>query len=262
MNAPTALLLRPFPDFDDRVAAAFTTRGTAVYATGPYDTLNLGFRSGDEPRRVAANWNAALAEARLQGRPIAIPRMTHGDGCADLDALPDPGSFPDPGMPAWEPVDADALYANRPGRVLAVTMADCLTALIYDPSRGAVAAVHAGWRGTVARILAKTLTAMARADRIDPASTLVALGPCLRAQSLEVGPEVADRLDPRFVIRKDDRSFFDMPADNRAQSLACGILPAHIRDLGGDTLTEPERFFSYRRDGSASGRMAAFISLR
>ena len=262
MNAPASPLLQPFPEYPDRVAAAFTTRGSFAGTSGPYATMNLGFRSGDDPGRVAANWRDALAAAGLAGRPIAIPRMVHGDGCADLDALPDPGSFPAAGLPAWEPADADALRATRPGRVLAVTMADCLTALVFDPSRGGIAAVHAGWRGTLARILAKTLAAMAGSGRIDPATTLVALGPCLRAQSLEVGPEVAERLDPRFVIRKEEKIYFDMPADNRAQALASGILPAHIRDLGGDTLTEPERFFSYRRDGAASGRMAAFISLR
>ena len=115
---------------------------------------------------------------------------------------------------------------------------------------------------TRARILANTLTALAAAGRLRPDRAWVAFGPCLRAESLAVGPEVARTFDPRFVRMRDGKTYFDMPADNRDQALACGIAPERIRDLGGDTLREPERFFSYRRDGAASGRLAAFIALR
>lgn len=262
MNASAPLLLKPFPEFDDRLAAAFSTRGNVSDDADPYAGLNLGFRSGDDPARVAGNWRNALAETGLAGKPLALPGMIHGDATADLDTLPDPGIFPAAGVPAWEPADSDALCSGRPGRVLAVTMADCLTALVFDPARGTIAAVHAGWRGTLARILAKTLTSLSLSGRILPASTWVAFGPCLRATSLAVGPEVAAQLDPRFMSQRAGQAYFDMPADNRAQAIACGILPDHIRDLGGDTLSEPERYYSYRRDGAASGRLAAFICLR
>lgn len=261
MNAPAPFLLRPFPEHGDRVAAAFTTRGPVGAVPGPYDSLNLGFRSGDDSGRVAANWRTALAAAGIAGTPFAIPRMVHGDAWADLDALPAPLTPPPDGSPAWEPPDADALATSRPGRAIAVTMADCLTALVFDPARGTIAAVHAGWRGTRARILGKTLAALAAAGRIDPETTLVAVGPCLRPGSLAVGADVAATLDARFVSRREGAWHFDMPADNIAQAMEQGVRKTHIRDLGGDTLGEPERFFSYRRDGAASGRLAAFISL-
>jgi copper oxidase (laccase) domain-containing protein len=141
-------------------------------------------------------------------------------------------------------------------------MADCLTALIWDPESSTIAAVHAGWRGTRARILGKLLRALADSGRIRTEKTWIAFGPCLRPQSLAVGPEVAAQLDRRFLSETNGRVHFDMPADNRAQALESGIAPEHIRDLGGDTLSEPGRFFSYRRDGAASGRLAAFICLR
>jgi YfiH family protein len=193
-----------------------------------------------------------------------MPRMIHGDAWADADALPEPSGAgaPPSGFPSWEPEGRDALAASLPGRVLAVTMADCLTALVWDPESSTIAAVHAGWRGTRARILYKLLRALADAGRIRPARTWVAFGPCLRPQSLAVGPEVAAQLDPRFLTRHEGRIHFDMPADNRAQALECGIDPGRIRDLGGDTFSEPGRYFSYRRDGAASGRLAAFICIR
>lgn len=263
MNAASALL-RPFPEWGDRLAAAFTTRGLPPGSrpSDAYDRFNLGFRSGGDRGRVGANWEAVLAAEGLAGLPLAMPRMIHGDAWADADALPEKPERPEGGFPAWEPEGCDALAASVPRRVLAVTMADCLTALIWDPESSAIAAVHAGWRGTRARILAKLLKALADAGRIRPASAWVAFGPCLRAGSLAVGPEVAASLDPRFLSGQGGKIHFDMPADNRAQALACGIAPERIRDLGGDTLTEPERYFSYRRDGQASGRLAAFICLR
>ena len=260
---PASDLLRPFPEWGDRLAAAFTRRGLPPGAapSHAYDSLNLGFRSGGDPRIVAGNWRTVLTASGLEGLPLAMPRMAHGDAWADADALPSPERT-QPGFPAWEPEGCDALAAGVPRRILAVTMADCLTALVWDPDSLTIAAVHAGWRGTRARILHKLLSALSGSGRIRPARTWVAFGPCLRRQSLAVGPEVAASLDPRFLSEREGKIHFDMPADNREQALACGIAPERIRDLGGDTLSEPESYFSYRRDGQASGRLAAFICLR
>ncbi len=269
MNVASPALLRPFPEWGDRLAAAFTTRGIPEGASPShaFDRLNLGFRSGGDREQAALNWRTVLASEGIAGFPLAMPRMVHGDAWADADGLPplprtpdheDPGT----GFPTWEPDACDALAASTRGRVLAVTMADCLTALIWDPDSSTIAAVHAGWRGTRARILGKMLGALAEAGRIRPARTWIAFGPCLRAGSLAIGPEVAAQLDRRFLSESRGRIHFDMPADNRAQALEAGIAPEHIRDLGGDTLAEPHRYFSYRRDGAASGRLAAFICLR
>jgi YfiH family protein len=244
------------------VAAAFTTRylGGTGSGGGPYGDLNLGFRSGDAPDRVAGNWRTVLDAAGLSGKTLVIPRMVHGDAMADADAAGH-ATAGDAGLLRIEPESADAVCTRSTGKVLAVTMADCLTALIFDPESGTVAAVHAGWRGTHAHILEKALRSLEAAGKIRPASTWVAFGPCLRPEVLEVGREVAAKLEPGFVREESGKFFFDMPAGNRAQALAAGIPSERIRDLGGCTLTGPERYFSYRRDGQASGRLAAFISL-
>ncbi|HKP97516.1 MAG TPA: polyphenol oxidase family protein [Fibrobacteria bacterium] len=256
--------------------AAFTTRyldgadpGSGASA-GAHSDLNLGFRCGDDPGKVSRNWAAVLDALGAAGKTLVIPRMVHGDALIDADALDDSAAKPQggagpfgetAGLRRMEPGDADALCSGSPRLALAVTMADCLTALVFDPECGTIAAVHAGWRGTHAHILEKSLRALADAGRIRGESALIAFGPCLRPGSLEMGAEVAARLEPEFVVRRGGKCYFDMPGSNRAQALAAGILPAHIRDMGGCTLTEPERFFSYRRDGQASGRMAACISL-
>jgi YfiH family protein len=246
-------LIHPFPEWGHKVRAAFSTR-QGGFSSGNHSSLNLGFRCGDDPEAVERNWNAVRIETGLSGKTLVMPNMVHADILADADPLPETGA-------RIEPQGADAVFSRSDRRILAVTMADCLTALIFDPGRNTIAAVHAGWRGTRLGILGKTLRFLASEKHITPEDTWVALGPCLRPESFEVGEEVADRLDPRFLIRGGGKVRFDMPACNREQALAAGIRPECLRDMGGDSLTEPARYFSYRRDGQASGRMAAIISL-
>lgn len=287
MKETAPFLLHAFPEWENRVRAAFTTRyasglpdsvsgktkgpgsGPQGKSSGAYADLNLGFSCGDEPAKVSGNWLTVLTASGLAGKILVIPRMVHGDAMVDVDGLEgstDPSAKEAIGNTAalerLHPADADALCTRSSQRVLAVTMADCLTALVFDPVSRTAAAIHAGWRGTRARILEKALRTLADTGRIRPEKTLVAFGPCLRPESLEVGAEVAAALDPAFVTRDGDRYFFDMPGSNRAQAIGAGIAAENIRDLGGCTLREPDRFFSYRRDGQASGRLAAFISLQ
>jgi YfiH family protein len=248
---------------DGRVRAFFSTR-KGGHSRGNYAGLNLGFRAGDDPVAVNANWAQALTQEGLDGRALVLPRMCHGDVAVDADGFArelENAGVPEEAMVRLEPEGADAVYGRSRKRVLAVTMADCLTALVYDPTHDLIAAVHAGWRGTRARILHKTLASLADAGILNPAATLVAFGPCLRPESLEIGPEVAATLDREFLREREGKTFFDMPGSNRAQALAAGILPGNLRDMGGDTLSDPESYFSYRRDGAASGRLAAVIGL-
>lgn len=254
MNVTSPVLIHPFPEWDASVRAGFSTR-EGGFSTGPYSQLNLGFRCGDAPTAVRKNWDAVREATGLSGKPLVIPNMVHGDALIDADAYT---AEIDGLITVGE---ADAVYCRSRDRILTVTMADCLTALIFDPGRCTIAAVHAGWRGTRLGILGKTLQTLAEKDYIDPANTWVAFGPCLRSASLEVGEEVAAQLDSTFVIRSEGKIHFDMPANNQSQALQAGILPDHLRDMGGDTLPDATRYFSYRRDGQASGRLAAFISL-
>lgn len=263
MKTSPPRLIRPFPEWDARVRAFFSTR-KGGFSRGAYAGLNLGFRSGDDPVEVNSNWALALTTEGLDGRTLVLPRMVHGDTLVDADAFAadlESAGVSEEAMVRLEPEGADAIVSRSRRRILAVTMADCLTALVFDPEQSTVAAVHAGWRGTRSRILGKTLEALSAKGAINPATTLVAFGPCLRPESLEVGAEVAEQLQPEFVRRVGPRFHFDMPGCNRAQALEAGIPPGNLRDMGGDTLRDGETCFSFRRDGAASGRMAAVIAL-
>lgn len=261
MNQTETSLIQPFPEWSREVRAAFTTRHCGGASTGAHADLNLGFFCGDDPVRVADNWKKALAAGGLAGIPLVVPRMVHGDRMADAGDLEIPETR---GVEPWADdgrLEVDALFTRKPGLTLAVTMADCLAMLLFDPSSGTVAAIHAGWRGTRLGILSNVLERLADEGAIRPQSTLLAFSPCLRSESLEVGAEVAAQLPGEFLAERAGRFFFDLPGCNRAQALARGIEPEHIRDAGGNTLGDPSLFFSYRRDGRVSGRMAAFIGL-
>ena len=246
MNAFNPILIDPFPEFSKTLAAGFSTR-VGGHSVGNYSELNLSFKSGDDLNRVNQNLDLIREKMNVIGKKLFYPQLEHGDQLIEAGALDKP---------------ADAIFTQATNCIIAVTMADCLAALIYDPKRKTIAAVHAGWRGTRLEILRKTITTLAQQDLINPRDSYVALSPCLRLNSLEMGQAVADKLDARFVEKREAKYFFDMAGCNREQALEAGIEVEHLRDMGGDTLSEPEKYFSFRRQGAASGRMAAFIALR
>ena len=160
--------------------------------------------------------------------------------------------------------EGDALLENAPGSVVAVKTADCVPILLVDPGQRAVAAVHAGWRGTVAEIVRHAIEHMRREFGSAPDAMHAALGPAIGPCCYEVGPDVAgyfpqDRLDQ---AGRDGRARVDLVGANRRQLLAAGVPAAHIYTAGLCTMCLPAQFHSYRRDKQAAGRMFSFAGLR
>jgi len=161
--------------------------------------------------------------------------------------------------PPWsEPPDADASFTDRPGALLAIETADCLPILIVDPLNRRVAAVHAGWRGTVARVAQGAVRALIDSGS-DPSSLIAAMGPSIGPCCYEVGPEVEAAFGPAgaafFAPGKALRKNLDVAAANRAQLEELGIAPTHIDSVPHCTRCREDLFFSYRRDGANAGRM-------
>ncbi len=159
------------------------------------------------------------------------------------------------------PPAADALVIRTPGAAAAIKAADCVPVLLADPVTGAVAGAHAGWRGTVVRVVEKAARALA-AEAGAPASRLAAvIGPSIGACCFEVGPEVVSAFAGsghdvgRFAIHPPDRErpHLDLPLANRLQLLAAGLREESIRDAGLCTRCQPA-FHSYRREGPGVGR--------
>jgi len=164
--------------------------------------------------------------------------------------------------------DGDAIVSNEPGLALAVMVADCTPILIVDPERGAAAAVHAGWRGTCARIAPAAVEAMQREFGSDPAGMIVAIGPSVGPEDYEVGESLIDdflaaghaKADvERWFIAMSPRPHLDLWAANRDQLIAAGLRPETIYLCGLSTVSHPDIFDSYRVAGEHAGRMAGII---
>jgi YfiH family protein len=167
--------------------------------------------------------------------------------------------------------EADILMTDDPLVALAVMVADCVPLLIADPRSGAVAAVHAGWRGTAAGAAPAAVAAMAREFGATPEHLIVAEGPSIGPCCYTVGAELVDafeaggfgrEIEEWFEREEGGRLRLDLWAANRDQLIGCGVPERAIHQSGLCTASHPEWFASYRRDGPGTGRIAAVIRSR
>jgi YfiH family protein len=155
--------------------------------------------------------------------------------------------------------EADALVAFEARRAVGVRIADCTPVLVADPASGAVAAIHAGWRGVVANVIASGVGA------INGANLIAAIGPCIEACCFEVGEDVAEKIaeasDADVIVRGHAKPHVDMRRATRIQLRTAGIADDRIFDVEGCTKHDP-RFHSHRRDADRAGRNIAIIVAR
>ena len=164
---------------------------------------------------------------------------------------------------------ADALVTNVPEICLTVLTADCVPLLLYDPVREVIAAVHAGWRGTVAGIAEKTVERMVKMFGSRPEDMLAGIGPSIGPCCFEVGSEVAENLEKRCpgTCRpveggESGKYFADLWRANRQQLVETGLVPARVETAGLCTACPSADFFSYRRSGGGSDRFGSGIVLK
>jgi YfiH family protein len=232
-----------------RVRALSTFRWGGQSA-GRYASLNLGDHVGDSTAAVAANRKHLMRAAALAAEPTWL-RQVHGTAAANLDELP---------VSALPPA-ADAAYTRRAGPICAVLTADCVPILLAADAGDLVVAIHAGWRGLAAGIVAATL----RGVRTRPQDLVAWIGPCIGREHYEVGAEVRNAIcgqsaaaDAAFRANEQGRYLADLPLLARQQLAAAGV----SRIYGGSECTygNPQRYFSHRRDGE-TGRQATLIWL-
>jgi YfiH family protein len=237
----------------------FFTREGGV-SEGAFASLNCGFGSADDPARVTENRARAMARIGAAPENLATAYQIHSAEVALAEA-----PWPADGRPR-----VDALVTRRPGLALGILTADCAPLLLADAGARVVAAVHAGWRGTLAGVAEAALGAMADLGA-RPRTTVAAIGPAIGRESYEVGPEFPARfldLDPAYgaFFRPAPRErhwLFDLKGllVRRLEKAGVGELAC----LPQDTLAEPERFFSYRRaclEGARDyGRLLSAICL-
>jgi hypothetical protein len=228
-----------------RVEVAFTDRHGGV-SDAPFDSLNLGFATGDDPAAVERN-AAAVAEAfGSQRERLVTVRQVHGAGVAVVSE------------PAGETPAADALVTTTPDLTLCVRAADCVPVLLADPAAGVIGSVHAGRGGMVAGVVTATVEQMAGLG----ARRLTAwVGPHICGACYEVPEEMRDEVSAMVPQSSSTTRWgtagLDIGAGVRAQLAALGC---EIVDAGGCTYENAD-LFSYRREGPRSGRAAGLVRL-
>lgn len=237
-------LLSQFPNI---VVAGSTMQGESPDA--PFG-FNLGYLVGDDEHRVTANIARFTASIGLNPEDIAFMNQVHGAMVRDISEA---GVYP----------DTDAMITRQPGIGLAVRTADCVPVLLYAPGEGAIAAVHAGWRGTAEHIAKKTVERFVHEHAIDPAEIFAFIGASAGGCCYEVGADVAALFSDAFLDHDGEGNpRLDLKAVNAAQLLEAG-LPAENIDLCTlCTIHESSLLHSHRRDGELSGRMLTVIAIR
>ncbi len=237
------------------VPHGFATRAGGV-SEGAYASLNLGFAVGDLRERVEENHRRLAGAVGAALDALHTVKQVHGDRVVEVGAGEGSGTLRPPAG------EADALWTERPEHWVAVGTADCVPILLVDPEGRRVAAIHSGWRGTDARIVARAVESLvARGSR--PERLLAAVGPCIQRCCYVVSEELGERFTGGFgsevVARAGGEVKLDLSRAVRDTLLGAGLKAAHVDVLPDCTACDGSRFFSHRRDAGHTGRHLNFV---
>jgi YfiH family protein len=238
------------------VPHGFSSRVGGV-SIAPFDSLNLGNPSGvekqDEWERIHENYRRLQIAIGFAGKQRCWVHQVHG-GDVVLTRR---------GMEFTCGACADALVGDDPQKLLAVRVADCVPILIAAEDGRTVAAVHAGWRGVIARVVPHALREL---RRLTDAPLVAAVGPCIGFDAFEVGPEVVKQFQDAFGAdapiyqNGTGKGRVDLRRALQLQLIAADIPPERIDMSDRCTFRDADEFFSHRRDRGVTGRMAALIA--
>jgi len=239
------------------VPHAFSTRRGGV-SPAPFDSLNLGIARDaslkDSPANIEANYQRLAGAIGCGEHRRAWVSQVHGREIFEIRAGDGFESGP----------CADGMITDDPGRILSIKYADCVPILLASGDGRVVAAVHAGWRGLVAGILMEAVRRLAVVSGGGASEFVAAVGPCISKEKFEVGPEVltafARIFDAGATTEHTAKGYVDLQKATVHQLLGEGLQADRIDTTDLCTYQNSEHFYSHRRDGAATGRMAALIA--
>ncbi len=242
----------------------FTTTRPGGISVGNYASMNVSPFCGDNPEHVKHNLLKLAGELNIAPENIIFPFQTHGTGIQKIDI-----SFLGLEKEAQSSLlnGIDALVTNIPGICIGVTTADCVPIFLYDSTKQVVAVAHAGWRGTCAKIVSKTIHLMESEYNCKSEDVHVLIGPSISVQAYQVGEELYTAFQEagfpveKIFTRRDIGLYLDLWKANEFLLLNEGVKSKHIAIANRCTYTEYELFFSARRLGIESGRMLSGIYL-
>lgn len=244
-------------DTPDGVVAFSTTRHGGV-SKGNYASLNINGYCGDAKEDVAENRRLLCMSLNLSDESrLVIPHQTHGTTVLTVDKT---FLSLDEEQRQQRLEGIDAVITNVPQICIGVSTADCIPIIIYDVVHHAAAAIHAGWRGTVARIVKKAVAALQAAFGSQPVELQAWIGPGISLKNFEVGQEVYDQFaeagfQMERIAMKYEKWHIDLPMCNRMQLEEAGVPLQSIRQMAVCTYDQTDDYFSARRLGINSGRI-------
>ena len=246
-----------FYDFGEGVTAFSSTR-RGGYSKGSYGEFNINRYCGDSVEAISRNRALLCQLLGIDDDRLLMPHQVHETEIVAVDETSKESQLE----------GVDALMTNVRGLCIGVSTADCIPVLLYDATHHAVCAIHAGWRGTVARIVEKAVARMEAVYGTIPCELRAQIGPGISLDSFEVGDEVYEAFaDAGFDMKTISKRYptnkwhIDLPACNRQQLLATGLPAAAISVSSVCTFKEYDTFFSARRLGRESGRIFTGIML-
>ncbi|MEI7815935.1 MAG: peptidoglycan editing factor PgeF [Desulfuromonadales bacterium] len=239
----------------------FTTRHEGV-SRPPYNSLNLGMNTQDQQATVEGNRSLLARAFGVTQGALVTPRQVHG---CDILVINEPNED----FSHFLSVEGDAVITNQPNVMIGVCVADCAPILLLDPVKNVIAVVHAGWKGTAAKLVSKTVAGMESEFGSNPATLQAAIGPCIQKCCYEVDEPVRKAFQQGGIAwdacaesTNPDKWQLDLSAANRELLMTAGLMADEIQLSGQCVCCHSEQFFSYRRDKEESGRQMGFIMLK
>ncbi len=229
-------------------------------------TTKEGWVSGTKPRftgdteSIYSEFRKELAfSCETDVKQFIFPRQTHSDRVVVVTSENYKSTID----------DTDALITNEPGLFICVQTADCVPILLFDPQNKVVAAIHAGWKGTISKIAKKTVQQMTETFGCNPDDIVAGIGPSIHMHAYEVGPEVVAAVEASFSnypallkpSMNEGKAYFDLWEANQTVLMESGISEKNIELMGLCSFEQADLFYSARRDGADTGRMVSGIKL-
>lgn len=235
-----------FSAFPNLIAAQ--SKRTGGVSKGDFNSLNLGLNTEDAEEHVEQNRKLFFSALGIDESNLASSYQVHGNEILIANE-------------SQRATGYDAIITNKVNLFVAVTIADCTPVLIYDKHTHAVAAIHAGWRGTAAKIVERTLNEMQKIFGTKAEDCFAYIGTCISKNAFEVGSEVAKEFDAEFVQFNETKQkhFVDLKAANLQQLQQFGVPISQIEIAETCTVLNNDSYFSYRKENGKTGRMLAVI---
>ncbi len=242
--------LSPF----ENVIQAVTTRHGGI-SPAPFNTLNLSITVGDDPANVRENWERLHRTLELNAQATVDAKQAQANRVAQVTSE----------LRGSRIADVDGLITNVAGIPLLLRFADCVPILFYDPTQRAIGIAHAGWRGTVGKVVTNTVAAMQEAFGTKPGDLIACICPSIGPCCYEIGADVQARVEAAFpdrkelVLHQNGSIHLDLWEANAQQLRDLGV--GQVEIAGICTADHTEDLYSWRREQAHTGRFAALIAL-